>query len=104
VQTRMLPACTDSSLRPHGTGGKGGEGRRGEGREGRRECVRVDASVLPPSNFITDATVRLSHKRPSGHCPTIRPSVLYCPRDNLVLNAWGTKKFHRSSNSKSPNI
>jgi hypothetical protein len=42
--------------------------------------VRADASVLPPCNFITDATVSLSHGRPSGHrptiCPSIRPSVI----------------------------
>jgi hypothetical protein len=46
--------------------------------------VRVDASVLSLGNFITDATVRPSHGRPSGHCPSIRPSVRYHPRDNPV--------------------
>jgi hypothetical protein len=40
-------------------------------------CIRADASVLSPGNFITDATVRPSHERPSGHRPIIRPSV--CP-------------------------
>jgi hypothetical protein len=80
-------------------GGRGeGGGGRGEGRgEGRevsssarsrlcprgRARVRVDASDLPPGNFITDATVRLSHGRPSGHRPTVRLSVCYRPRDNL---------------------
>jgi hypothetical protein len=44
--------------------------------------VRVDASVLPPGNFIMDATVRPSHGRPSGHRPSVRPSVRYRPRDN----------------------
>jgi hypothetical protein len=39
------------------------------------KCVCADASVLPPGNFITDATVRLSHGRPSGHRPTVRSSV-----------------------------
>jgi hypothetical protein len=41
------------------------------------DCIRADASVLPPSNFITDATVRPSHGRPCGHRPIVRPSV--CP-------------------------
>jgi hypothetical protein len=48
-------------------------------------CVRVDASVLPPGNFITEATVRPSHGRPSGHRPVVRPSVRYRPRDYPVL-------------------
>jgi hypothetical protein len=39
-------------------------------------CVRTDASVLLPGNFITDATVHPSHGRPSGHRLTIRPSVI----------------------------
>jgi hypothetical protein len=43
--------------------------------------VRADASVLPPGNFITDATVRPSHGRPSGHRPIVRP------RDNAALMA-----------------
>jgi hypothetical protein len=30
-----------------------------------------------PGNFKNDATVRPSHGRPRGHCPTVRPSV--CP-------------------------
>jgi hypothetical protein len=38
-----------------------------------RCCVRADASVLPPCNFITDATVRPSHGRSSGHRPILRP-------------------------------
>jgi hypothetical protein len=33
-------------------------------------------------NFISDATMRPSHGRPSGHRPTVRPSVCYRPRDN----------------------
>jgi hypothetical protein len=37
--------------------------------------VRADASVLSLGNFRTDATMRLSHGRPSGHRPTFRPSV-----------------------------
>jgi hypothetical protein len=36
-------------------------------------------------NFITDAIVRLSHGRSSGHCP----SVLYLPRDNPAWRALG---------------
>jgi hypothetical protein len=38
--------------------------------------VRLDSSDLPPGNFITDATVRLSHGRPSGHRPIVCPSVI----------------------------
>jgi hypothetical protein len=39
-----------------------------------------------PGNFITDATMHLSHGRPSGHRPIVRPSVRpfvrYRPHDN----------------------
>jgi hypothetical protein len=69
-----------------------GEGGRGEGREVRPhgrpcpcgrifasartlECIRVDASVLSLGNFITDA-MHPSHGRPSGHRPSVRPSVI----------------------------
>jgi hypothetical protein len=53
-------------------------------------CVHADASVLCRGNFITDAIVRPSHGRLSGHRPTIRPSVRYCPRDNpgLDVDSW----------------
>jgi hypothetical protein len=55
--------------------------------------VRRDAGVHPrgrecfiPGNFITDATMHLSHGRPSGHRPIVRPSVRpfvrYRPHDN----------------------
>jgi hypothetical protein len=37
--------------------------------------VRVDASCFTPGNFKKDATVRLSHGRPRGHRPIVRPSV-----------------------------
>jgi hypothetical protein len=59
----------------------GGEGRRGREQmrpRGRavsawtQGCVRVVASVLPLGNFITDAIVRPSHGRPSGHRPIVR--------------------------------
>jgi hypothetical protein len=36
-------------------------------------CIRADASVLSPRNFIIDATMRPSHGRLSVHRPTIRP-------------------------------
>jgi hypothetical protein len=40
----------------------------------------MDASVLPPCNFITDATVRPSLGQPNSHrpivCPSVRPSVI----------------------------
>jgi hypothetical protein len=36
-------------------------------------CFRADAIVLLPGNFITDATMRPSHGRPSGHGPIVRP-------------------------------
>jgi hypothetical protein len=39
-------------------------------------CVRADTSVLSLGNFITDATVRPRHGRPSGHHPTVRPSAI----------------------------
>jgi hypothetical protein len=67
-----------------------GRAREGGGEKGRNECVRADAgvrsrgyarvranaSVLPPGNFVADATVRPSHGRPSGHRPTVRPSAI----------------------------
>jgi hypothetical protein len=67
-------------------------------KEVRMECLRnpyvvpwhhdVDATrprgrqCFTLGNFITDATVRLSHGRPCGHHPTVRPSVRYRPHDN----------------------
>jgi hypothetical protein len=57
--------------------------------------IRTNASVLPPGNFVTDATMRLSHGGPSSHCPTvrlsIRLSVLYHPCDNPVYNIMTRK-------------
>jgi hypothetical protein len=50
--------------------------------------VRADASFLSPGNFITDAIVHLSHGRPSGHRPTLRPFVRYRLRDNPVWHVW----------------
>jgi hypothetical protein len=50
--------------------------------------VRADASLFTPGNFITDATVRLSHGWSSGHRPSVHPSVRYRPRDNPAL--WAT--------------
>lgn len=52
-----------------------------------RSCVRMDMSVLSPGNFIMDAIVHLSHGQPSGHHPSIRPSVRYCPCDNPNSNS-----------------
>jgi hypothetical protein len=74
--------------------GKGGrEARGGEAREG-NECVRADAagvrsdaSVLSPGNFITDATLRPSHRRPNGHRSIVRPSVIV--RVTTLLPAVG---------------
>jgi hypothetical protein len=37
--------------------------------------IRADASCFIPGNFKKDATVRLSHGRPRGHRPIVRPSV-----------------------------
>jgi hypothetical protein len=37
--------------------------------------VCTDASCFTPGNFKKDATVRLSHGRPHGHRPIVRPSV-----------------------------
>jgi hypothetical protein len=39
-------------------------------------CVRADASVLSPGNFIADARVRPSHGRPRGHRPIVCRSVI----------------------------
>jgi hypothetical protein len=38
-------------------------------------CVRADALIYPRGNFIMDARVRLSHGRPSGHRPSVRPQL-----------------------------
>jgi hypothetical protein len=38
-------------------------------------CIYADMPIYPRSNFITDATVCLSHGRPSGHRPIVRPSA-----------------------------
>jgi hypothetical protein len=50
---------------------------------GRTLGIRADACARPRGwqcftlgNFKTDATVRPSHERPYGHCPTVRPSVI----------------------------
>jgi hypothetical protein len=52
----------------------------------RTHLVRTDVSVLPLGNFITDAIVRPSHGRLSGHGPTVHlsvhPFVRYRPHDN----------------------
>jgi hypothetical protein len=37
--------------------------------------IRADSAIYPGGNFITDAIVRLSHRRPSSHRPRPRPSV-----------------------------
>jgi hypothetical protein len=42
--------------------------------------VHADAAIYPLGNSKTDATVRLSHRRPSSH--RSRPSVLVRPFDN----------------------
>jgi hypothetical protein len=82
---------------------------RPRGRECRRTmsartltCVRADAGILPPGNFKKDATVRLSHGRPRGHRPivrpSVRPSVWKRPRDNHARCCVGcTKGALRSS-------
>jgi hypothetical protein len=98
VSARTEPVRTGSRLRPQGRG-EGREGGEGRGRkgEGGNECVRADVlcprerwiasartrsrscglkCFLPPGNFLTDATVRPSHGRPSGHCPIFRPSII----------------------------
>jgi hypothetical protein len=40
--------------------------------------VRTNAPCITPGNFKKDALVRLSHGRPRGHRPIVRPSV--CPK------------------------
>jgi hypothetical protein len=88
-----------------GREGRGGGGE-GEGREGRAAStrtlvlsvwtcwvradaarVRTDVPIYPRGNFITDATVRPSHGRPSSHRPTVRPTVLNRPCDNPAQTA-----------------
>jgi hypothetical protein len=64
VRTHLVCADTahvraDAGVHPHG-----------------HARFRADASVLFPCNFITDALVRPSHGRLSGHHPTVRPSVI----------------------------
>ena len=44
----------------------------------RRKYVYMDASILPLGNFIIEAIVCPSHKRPNGHRPTVCPSVIVC--------------------------
>jgi hypothetical protein len=59
--------------------------------------VRADASCFIPGNFKKDATVRLSHGRPRGHRPIVRPSVR--PSENVRVttlagcDAGGEKCF-----------
>jgi hypothetical protein len=36
-------------------------------------CICADATIYPRGNLKTDATVRLSHERPSSHRPRPRP-------------------------------
>jgi hypothetical protein len=51
-------------------------GLRGQGPLARTHArVRTDAAIYPRGNFIMDATVRLSHGRPSSHRPCPHPSV-----------------------------
>jgi hypothetical protein len=89
---------TDASARPRrASEGYGGEGE-GEGQGGAdarlcplgcmvastrtrrcprgRACVRADTSVLPPGNFITDSTVRLSRGQPIGHRLSVHPFAI----------------------------
>jgi hypothetical protein len=61
------------------------------------DCVRGDASVLPPGNLITDAIVQPSHERLNGHRPTVHPSV--CPSVIVRVTTLGpvTKESKRPS-------
>jgi hypothetical protein len=43
--------------------------------------VLADAPCFIPGNFKKDVTVRLSHGRPHGHRPIVRPSVR--PSENV---------------------
>jgi hypothetical protein len=58
-----------------------------------RECVRADAAVLPPCNFKKDATVHLSHGRPHGHRPIVRPSVR--PSENVRVTTMDLARKKR---------
>jgi hypothetical protein len=78
VSTRMLGCVRVGRERGEREGGR--EGGSASARTPVRPCghcrVRADASVLFSCNFITDATVRPSHGRPSGHRPTVRSSAI----------------------------
>ena len=63
---RTLPVYADGCLRTHG-------------------CVHANVLIYPLCNFITDAIVRLSHGRPSGHRPHRRPSVFFRLLDNPMM-------------------
>jgi hypothetical protein len=56
-----------------------------------RARVRADAPCFTPRNFKKEATVRLSHGRPRGHCPivhpSVHPSVWKRPHDNHACGA-----------------
>jgi hypothetical protein len=94
---RASALCPHGSVRTLGRANKGGMGRelgpRGRiSASVRTQLIRMDArqgerggqeegagphgrADLPPSNFITDATMRPRHGRPSGHRPTVRSFV-----------------------------
>jgi hypothetical protein len=56
-RSSRLRRCTPTSMRIHA-------------------CVRADAPIYPRGYFITDATVRPTHKRPSGHRLSVCPSSI----------------------------
>jgi hypothetical protein len=58
-------------------------------------CVRADASVLFPDNFITDPTVRPSLGRLSGHRPTVRSSVIV--RVTTLLQTMAAQHTQRNA-------
>jgi hypothetical protein len=59
--------------------------------------VREDVSIYPLDNFITDAIVRLSYGRPSGHRPCRHPSTLVRPLDNPVVEGSSSSSSSSSA-------
>jgi hypothetical protein len=57
-----------------------------------RARVRADAPYFTPGNFKKDATVRLSHGRPRGHRPIVRPSVR--PSENIRVTTMEGTVLH----------
>jgi hypothetical protein len=67
-------------------------------------CARADVPIYPRGNFITDATVRPSHGRPSNHRPIVYLSVLNRSCDNLALAKLIVRHIFTKSFKKVKNL